>query len=60
MFFKRIIIICLFLLFAVSANTFCQQAQKPPMGWISYNSLGSEVQDDVVQANADYVDKILK
>lgn len=60
MFFKRIIIICLFLLFAVSANTFCQQAQKPPMGWNSYNCFGSAVHEDEVKANADYVAKNLK
>ena len=60
MFFKRIIIICLFFLFAVSANTFCQQAQKPPMGWNSYNCFGSAVHEDEVKANADYVAKNLK
>lgn len=60
MFFKRRIIICSFFLFAVSANTFCQLAQKPPMGWNSYNCFGSAVHEDEVKANADYVAKNLK
>ena len=60
MFFKRRIIVCLFFLFAVSANTFCQPAQKPPMGWNSYNCFGSAVHEDEVKANADYVAKNLK
>lgn len=37
-----------------------QVAQKPPMGWNSYNCFGSAVHEDEVKANADYVAKNLK
>ena len=35
-------------------------AQKPPMGWNSYNCFGSAVHEDEVKANADYMAKHLK
>lgn len=37
-----------------------QLAQKPPMGWNSYNCFGSAVHEDEVKANADYMAKKLK
>jgi alpha-galactosidase len=42
------------------SNAYSQLAQKPPMGWNSYNCFGSAVQEDEVKANADYVAKNLK
>lgn len=43
-------------------KSFSQQriAQKPPMGWNSYNCFGSAVHEDEVMANAEYVAKNLK
>jgi alpha-galactosidase len=44
----------------ISIITHGQVAQKPPMGWNSYNCFGSAVHEDEVKANADYVAKNLK
>lgn len=35
-------------------------AQKPPLGWNSYNCFGSAVHEDEVKANADYMAQHLK
>lgn len=37
-----------------------QLAQKPPMGWNSYNCFGGNVTEAEVKANADYMDENLK
>ena len=41
-------------------SAYSQLAQKPPMGWNSYNCFGSAVQEEEVKANADYVAKNLR
>jgi alpha-galactosidase len=56
---KKIISLVIGLSFFLS-NVFSQGAQKPPMGWNSYNCFGSAVHEDEVKANADYVAKNLK
>lgn len=48
------------LLLAIFNNSFCQVADKPPMGWNSYNCFGSAVHEDEVKANADYLAQHLK
>jgi alpha-galactosidase len=55
----RIIFIAIFLLLATRQDTVSQLAQRPPMGWNSYNCFGSAVHENEVQANADYVAKYL-
>src|SRR5216684_3453168 len=35
-------------------------AERPPMGWNSYNCFGSAVHEDEVKANADYMAKNLR
>ena len=47
-------------LLLISVPAFCQPAQKPPMGWNSYNCFGSAVHEDEVKANADYIAKNFK
>lgn len=42
------------------ALAWAQLAEKPPMGWNSYNCFGSAVHEDEVKANADYMAKKLK
>ncbi|NBC83557.1 MAG: hypothetical protein GVY19_09255 [Bacteroidetes bacterium] len=45
---------------------FCQNitaqgvAEKPPMGWNSYDCFGFLVNEDHVKENADYIDEHLK
>ena len=44
-------------------TVFAQQtnvAERPPMGWNSYNCFGSAVHEDEVKANADYMAKNLR
>jgi alpha-galactosidase len=50
----------LFFMAVFVTNAYSQLAQKPPMGWNSYNCFGSAVQEDEVKANADYMAKNLK
>lgn len=45
---------------AINAPATGQLAQRPPMGWNSYNCFGSAVHEDEVKANADYMAKNLK
>ena len=44
----------------LSADAGAQVADKPPMGWNSYNCYGSAVHEDEVKANADYMAKHLR
>lgn len=50
-------IICCFCLNAYSQSNI---AEKPPLGWNSYNCFGSAVHEDEVKANADYMAQHLK
>src|SRR3984885_6783540 len=53
-------ILCLLCWARVNAQENTPVAQKPPMGWNSYNSFGSSVHEDEVRANAEYMAKNLK
>lgn len=44
----------------VYAQSNLKAAERPPMGWNSYNCFGSAVHEDEVKANADYMAKNLK
>src|SRR5476651_738632 len=57
---KKVALINVSLLLAICNHALCQPAQKPPMGWNSYNCFGSAVHEDEVRANTDYMDKNLK
>jgi alpha-galactosidase len=41
-------------------NTFAQLAQKPPLGWNSYNCFGGNATEAEIKANADYMADNLK
>src|SRR5450432_182002 len=52
---------CFCLLFFLSSLSRAQTvADKPPMGWNSYNSYGSSVHENEVRANTEYMVKYLK
>lgn len=55
---KKKLLACIFLLFTVISNA--QVAQKPPMGWNSYNCYGSAVKENEVKENTDYISTNLK
>lgn len=53
--------ICALSILTVNNTCFAQLvAQRPPMGWNSYNCFGSAVHEDEVKANAAYMAKNLK
>lgn len=54
------LLICLAACGQLHAQEMTPVAQKPPMGWNSYNSFGSAVHEDEVRANADYMAKKMK
>ena len=55
---KNLFLSFLVLFFFVAAQA--QLANKPPMGWNSYNCFGSAVLEKEVKANADYMAVNLK
>ncbi|HVU95108.1 MAG TPA: glycoside hydrolase family 27 protein [Puia sp.] len=52
-------ILCWLPLLFLAAGVSAQVAQRPPLGWNSYNCFGSAVHEEEVRANADYMAKNL-
>jgi alpha-galactosidase len=52
--------VIIFISFGILSAAFSQVAQKPPMGWNSYNCFGSAVYESEVKENADYMARSLK
>ena len=52
-------ILCWLPLLFLASGVSAQVAQRPPLGWNSYNCFGSAVHEDEVRANADYMAKNL-